>query len=375
MKAPFVLLDDHCGETGAIWYIFVGSWGVLGLICCSLEICQCGRHFSPQMPKMGQIWLSQAWGIGWPSGLQKQQMKLGPPLIALMCTPSPRPSLSQWGRGVALPPFVQNPVQVVALLGGAASDGHWPRWGIQLWEALRGRGGPNPVAQRRGGAQHGQCGRKYGAGLCFLGASFFLFLPQISVRKSSVINKFFGFWTNDQQRPVVASNPPPPKWKVAIGCVLVDLWSDNCGDGRIFFICFWCCWDTQCFRCGSQQLFFCNFPPCLLFRNSFCPFALLNAASSPGENKSQFFITFSACQHLDGKHTIFGKLVGVLHQILCLSLGEMCPHTFSKHHSPFSLSMSCDLQSSMINEYWFGELCVILPMRSSSSCSHKNFFL
>lgn len=29
-------------------------------------------------------------------------------------------------------------------------------------------------------------------------------------------------------------------------------------------------------------------------------------------NSSQFFITFRSCQHLDNKHTIFGKLVGGL---------------------------------------------------------------
>ncbi|CRL08615.1 CLUMA_CG021222, isoform A [Clunio marinus] len=36
------------------------------------------------------------------------------------------------------------------------------------------------------------------------------------------------------------------------------------------------------------------------------------ANSGPNSNGSQFFITFRSCKHLDGKHTIFGKLVGGL---------------------------------------------------------------
>lgn len=34
------------------------------------------------------------------------------------------------------------------------------------------------------------------------------------------------------------------------------------------------------------------------------------ANSGPRSNTSQFFITFRATEHLNGKHTVFGKLVG-----------------------------------------------------------------
>ncbi|KAK0085615.1 hypothetical protein PV326_005842 [Microctonus aethiopoides] len=36
------------------------------------------------------------------------------------------------------------------------------------------------------------------------------------------------------------------------------------------------------------------------------------ANSGPNTNGSQFFITFRSCRHLDGKHTVFGKIVGGL---------------------------------------------------------------
>ncbi|KAH8319614.1 hypothetical protein KR074_002354 [Drosophila pseudoananassae] len=36
------------------------------------------------------------------------------------------------------------------------------------------------------------------------------------------------------------------------------------------------------------------------------------ANSGPNTNGSQFFITYRSCKHLDGKHTVFGKLVGGL---------------------------------------------------------------
>ena len=37
---------------------------------------------------------------------------------------------------------------------------------------------------------------------------------------------------------------------------------------------------------------------------------LAMANSGPDSNKSQFYITYRSCKHLDSKHTIFGKLVG-----------------------------------------------------------------
>lgn len=36
------------------------------------------------------------------------------------------------------------------------------------------------------------------------------------------------------------------------------------------------------------------------------------ANSGPDTNKSQFFLTYRSCKHLDGKHTVFGKIVGGL---------------------------------------------------------------
>ncbi|KAI7697330.1 hypothetical protein SSS_04203 [Sarcoptes scabiei] len=36
------------------------------------------------------------------------------------------------------------------------------------------------------------------------------------------------------------------------------------------------------------------------------------ANKGPNTNQSQFFITFRSCKYLDGKHTIFGRLVGGL---------------------------------------------------------------
>jgi peptidyl-prolyl cis-trans isomerase-like protein 2 len=48
---------------------------------------------------------------------------------------------------------------------------------------------------------------------------------------------------------------------------------------------------------------------------------ILSYANSGKQNdsKSQFFITFSPCTHLDNKHTVFGKVVGGLNELMRLN--------------------------------------------------------
>lgn len=42
------------------------------------------------------------------------------------------------------------------------------------------------------------------------------------------------------------------------------------------------------------------------------------ANSGPNTNKSQFFITYRSCRHLDEKHSVFGRLVGGLETLSAL---------------------------------------------------------
>ncbi|KAJ4439457.1 RING-type E3 ubiquitin-protein ligase ppil2, partial [Periplaneta americana] len=46
------------------------------------------------------------------------------------------------------------------------------------------------------------------------------------------------------------------------------------------------------------------------------------ANSGPNTNRSQFFITFRSCRHLDGKHTIFGRVVGGLDTLTAMERVE-----------------------------------------------------
>uniref|UniRef100_A0A1B6I137 RING-type E3 ubiquitin-protein ligase PPIL2 n=1 Tax=Homalodisca liturata TaxID=320908 RepID=A0A1B6I137_9HEMI len=53
------------------------------------------------------------------------------------------------------------------------------------------------------------------------------------------------------------------------------------------------------------------------------------ANSGPNTNKSQFFLTYRSCRHLDGKHTVFGRVVGGLDTLSAMEQVEVdnkdCP--------------------------------------------------
>uniref|UniRef100_A0A1B6CWT2 RING-type E3 ubiquitin-protein ligase PPIL2 n=1 Tax=Clastoptera arizonana TaxID=38151 RepID=A0A1B6CWT2_9HEMI len=47
------------------------------------------------------------------------------------------------------------------------------------------------------------------------------------------------------------------------------------------------------------------------------------ANSGPNTNKSQFFLTYRSCRHLDGKHTVFGRVVGGLDTLTAMERIEV----------------------------------------------------
>jgi peptidyl-prolyl cis-trans isomerase-like 3 len=63
---------------------------------------------------------------------------------------------------------------------------------------------------------------------------------------------------------------------------------------------------------GGQSIWGATFPDevrSTLKFNSRGVVAMANSGNVPDSNKSQFFITYSKQPHLDGKHTIFGKVI------------------------------------------------------------------
>eukprot|EP00759_Apiculatamorpha_spiralis_P028607 PhF_6_TR31151/c0_g1_i2/m.45639/K12736/PPWD1; peptidylprolyl isomerase domain and WD repeat-containing protein 1 len=70
------------------------------------------------------------------------------------------------------------------------------------------------------------------------------------------------------------------------------------------------------------------------------PFTLSMANKGPNTNGSQFFITTGPAKHLDGKHTLFGKVVHGFDTVRSIELCDVNPDT----HRPFSSIkiLSCD---------------------------------
>lgn len=76
---------------------------------------------------------------------------------------------------------------------------------------------------------------------------------------------------------------------------------------------------------GGESVFGGKFPDENFIKKHIKPGLLSMANAGPNTNGSQFFITFRATPHLDGKHVVFGELVmgaDVLRRIEAVSTGE-----------------------------------------------------
>jgi cyclophilin family peptidyl-prolyl cis-trans isomerase len=60
---------------------------------------------------------------------------------------------------------------------------------------------------------------------------------------------------------------------------------------------------------GGESIYGAKFPDEYLKRHHDQPYLLSMANSGKNTNGSQFFITFGAASHLDGKHVVFGRVI------------------------------------------------------------------